>query len=182
MMLRNLFAAAVAAVLCLGAGAVFAQTTPTLAELAKKEEARRKAVKGSGKTFTNADLPKSATQAPAAAPGAPAAAASEKKPEAPPKDEPEKDENWWRGRVTTVRESLRRNEMFLDALQTRINSLANDFAGRDDPFQRAKIAEDRLKALNELERVKADIEQDKKQIAAIEEEARQAGVPPGWLR
>jgi hypothetical protein len=34
----------------------------------------------------------------------------------------------------------------------------------------------------EMDRVRIDIELQKKKIADIEEEARQAGVPPGWLR
>ena len=37
-------------------------------------------------------------------------------------------------------------------------------------------------AIQEMEKVKADIEASKKQVADIEEEARKAGVPPGWLR
>jgi hypothetical protein len=72
--------------------------------------------------------------------------------------------------------------MFAEALQTRINSLTTDFVNRDDPYQRARIGEDRQKALAEMDRVKADIEAAKKKIADAEEEARRAGVPPGWLR
>ena len=53
---------------------------------------------------------------------------------------------------------------------------------RHDPFERNTIGDSRKKALEEIERVKAQIEQSKKQIADIEEEARKAGVPPGWLR
>lgn len=184
MSLRNLLPVGVVALLVsFAAASASAQTNPSLAEVAKKEEARRKGVKASGKVFTNADLPKPSAGARPPAPAAPQAApAAEPKPQEPEKQDSGKDETWWRGRITAAREALRRNELFQDALQTRINSLANDFAARDDPYQRAKIAEDRLKALNELERVKADIEQGKKQIAEIEEEARQAGVPPGWLR
>jgi hypothetical protein len=53
---------------------------------------------------------------------------------------------------------------------------------RDDPAQRAVIADNRQKSLAELDRVKSEIEKNKKAIADIEEEARRAGVPPGWLR
>jgi hypothetical protein len=67
-------------------------------------------------------------------------------------------------------------------LQTRINSLTNDFSSRDDPYQRARIAEDRQKAMAEMDRVKGDIDLQKKKIADVEEEARRAGVPPGWVR
>ena len=38
----------------------------------------------------------------------------------------------------------------LEALQSRVNALSTDFVNRDDPFQRAKIAEDRQKALSEM--------------------------------
>jgi hypothetical protein len=39
-----------------------------------------------------------------------------------------------------------------------------------------------LKALSELQRVTREIDQAKKDIGDIEEEARRANVPPGWLR
>ena len=84
--------------------------------------------------------------------------------------------------MAQAREELRRNEMFAEALQTRINALTEDFVSRDDPAQRAEIGEDATEALAELERVKQEVEHGKKQIADIEEEARKAGVPPGWLR
>ena len=95
---------------------------------------------------------------------------------------PANDEKYWRGRINAAREEIRRNEMFRDALQTRINALSADFAGRDDPYQRAKIADDRQKALAELARLTIEIATSTRLIAEIEEEARRAGVPPGWLR
>ena len=59
----------------------------------------------------------------------------------------------------------------------------NDFRNGAGNFpQQAQVNEDRQKTLQELERVKADVEVSKKQVADIEEEARKAGVPPGWLR
>ena len=88
----------------------------------------------------------------------------------------------WRGKITQAREALRRNEVFLQALQTRVNSLATDYYGRDDPYQKMKLAGERDQAIQEMEKVKADVEASKKQVADIEEEARRAGVPPGWLR
>ena len=158
------------------------QQTPTLGQLALKEQERRKALKAGGKVLSTSDLPK-ATTPPVAAPVLPAAgkdAAAEEKPAA--KTDDQKDEAWWRQRMTQAREELRRGEMFAEALQTRINSLANDFASRDDPYQRARVAEDRQKAMAEMDRVRTDIDGQKKKIADIEEEARQAGVPPGWVR
>lgn len=198
MKLPKVFAGAVAAsAIAVGvfAGPAAAGQSPTLGEVARKEADRRKAQPASGKVYTNKDLP-SAAQKPAggAAPAAetpaaadPVAAATEQKPgDGKPQGEKpqgeQKDQAYWKGRMAAAREELRRGEVFAEALQTRVNTLNKDFNSRDNPAQRARIGEDRSEALQELTRVKQDVERAKKQIADIEEEARKAGVPPGWLR
>ena len=167
-----------------GATAARAQGNPSLGELAAKEQERRKALKAAGKVLSNADLPKNTSAAtPKTLPEGGAAAAKPDAAEPKPKAaEEERDEAWWRQRMSGLREELRRNEMFAEALQTRINSLTNDFASRDDPYQRARVAEDRQKAMLEMDRVKAELDLQKKKISDAEEEARRAGVPPGWVR
>jgi chromosome segregation ATPase len=149
---------------------------------AKAGEARTGQAKPAKKVYTNSDL--KPAPAPSAAQPAPAAAAPAKPAEGDKAEQKtdEKGDEYWRARMGSAREDLRRNEMFRDALQTRINSLSNDFAARDDPYQRAQIGDQRQKALAELDRVTKEIDNIKKQIADIEEEARQAGVPPGWIR
>jgi len=177
-------------VLWLASVTVAAQQSPKLGDIAKKEEERRKAIKTPAKVYTNKDLPKSAIvpPQPSTSPATPAPAAEQKpaegqKPEESKEEKKEeKDETWWRRRMTAAREELQRNELAAEAFQSRVNALATDFVNRDDPYQRAQIAIDRQKALGELERVKADIVRLKQVIADIEEEARKAGVPPGWLR
>jgi hypothetical protein len=84
--------------------------------------------------------------------------------------------------MADARQALERNQMYADALQSKINALWADFTARDNPVQRAQIEIERQKALAEQERVKAEIGAQKKAIADLEEEARKAGVPPGWLR
>jgi hypothetical protein len=93
-----------------------------------------------------------------------------------------KDEAYWSGRMKAERATLDRLQIFADSLQSRINALLTDFVNRDDPAQRAKIETDRKTALAELERVNKDLDQQRKKIAALEDEARRAGVPSGWLR
>jgi hypothetical protein len=68
------------------------------------------------------------------------------------------------------------------AVQSRINGLTADFVNRDDPAQRAVIAADRQKAIDEAARLSDAIDRDKQNIADFEEEARRANVPEGWLR
>jgi hypothetical protein len=180
------------------AGMLLAVAVPvcaqSLGEVAKREAERRKTAPPAAKTYTNDDLKKlppmpetvatpstPANAADAAKPGDPAKPADTKV-DAAKEGEPAKDEKFWRGRITAAREEIVRNEMARDAFQTKINALTADFVGRDDPYQRAKIADDRQKALAELARLTTEIEKGSKTIAAIEEEARRAGVPAGWLR
>ena len=66
-------------------------------------------------------------------------------------------------------------------MQSRVNALTADFSARDDPAQRV-IGRDRQKAIDELNRLKLAIQHTRKAIADLEEEARRAAVPPGWLR
>jgi hypothetical protein len=200
------------ATLLLGALVAAAQNPP-LAEVARKEEERRKTAKPATKVLTNKDLPKVSSPAPDATGQAPVTPPetpklggdagkadvdkAEKDQAEKPKREADqaektkreadqaektKDEAWWRARINEPREQLRRDEVLLDALQMRINGLTTDFIGRDDPYQRARIGEDRQKAIAELERVRTEIVDLKKKIEDIEEEARRASVPPGWLR
>ena len=161
----------------------------SLAAVAREEQERRKTIKSSGKVYTNEDLRgtsgMSTADAQAAAVGEPeasmpgldptaAAPASEK--------EPVRTETDWRDRITAAREDLERLQLFLEALQSRVNGLWADFTARDDPEQRAGLEGERQRALTEMDRVRRDIEEKQREIATIEEEARRADVPPGWLR
>ena len=84
--------------------------------------------------------------------------------------------------MSAARAALERSRIFAEALQSRINALSTDFVNRDDPAQRAQLELERQRSVAELERVKREMGEQTKAIAAIEEEARKAGVPPGWLR
>jgi hypothetical protein len=191
------FTVATAAILLLAA-TVQAQS---LAELARKEEERRKNIAEAAKVYTNKDLnaaPAPSTPPPAATPAKPAADAAkdadkekDTKDAKDAKDATEKDANgkdivkdkaYWAGRLKVLQDQLNQNQTYVEAIQTRVNALTTDFVNRDDPAQRAVIERDRQKAVAELARLKQAIVDGKKAIANLEEEARRAGVPPGWLR
>jgi hypothetical protein len=162
----------------------------TLADVARLEEVRRKTTKPADKTYTNKDLGTLPPGTPSPTPARPAAstdaAAKETgKPAEQEKEkekEPVKDQAYWAGRMKELQTQLQRDQTYVDALQTRVNSLATDFVNRDDPAQRAVLAKERQAALGELDRLKKQIEVTNKAIADLEEEARRANVPPGWLR
>jgi len=185
---------ALAAVLTSGAPA------QSLGDVARKEEARRKET-GSGKTYTNENLrsaPEPAAPAPSTSAPSTAAPAGTAKPDAKPGDaakagdapkadakpaaDPKGDAAAWKKRRESIETALERAKTFAEALQSRINGLTADFSARDDPAQRQRVANDRQKALTEMDRVKKEIADHTKALADLQEEARKAGVPPGWLR
>jgi hypothetical protein len=96
--------------------------------------------------------------------------------------ERKKEEAEWRERIKNEREALDRAKSYADALQIKINSLNTDFVNPDDPVQRAAIAAERDKSLAEMDRLKKEITEHTKKIATIQQDARQAGAPPGWVR
>jgi hypothetical protein len=170
----------------------------SLGDVARQEEARRKDIKGAAKVYTDKDLasvPESSSGT-LSAPGPTVAASSETAKADGNKDkgtanknttdrnakEPKKDEAYWSGRKKSLQSELDTAQTLAEALQSRINGLNTDFVNRDDPVQRAAIDRDRQKAASELDRLKKSIVDNKKALSDLEEEARKAGVPAGWLR
>jgi hypothetical protein len=174
----------------------------SLAGVAQKEEDRRKTIKEPAKVYTNKDLGPAlpgAVSSPTTAAGA-ADADKEAGKDAAAKDGAGKDakaskdakeddakgkdrgQTYWREKMRGLQTQADRDQTYLDAVQTRVSALTTDFVNLDDPAQKANIERERQRNLAELERLKKAIIDDKKAIADLEDEARRAGVPPGWLR
>ena len=184
MRVTAIFAAVVAAACAGAARPAYAQS---LGDLAKQEEARREQVKTPSKVYTNKDLgavpavteparPADAAATPAAPATAPAA--DDKSKDAGPV----KDQKYWSERKKALDAKLERDKVLADAMQSRINGLTADFAARDDPAQRSVIERDRQRAVAELDGLTKAIKDDQKALADLDDEARKASVPPGWLR
>jgi hypothetical protein len=168
-----------------------------LGDVAKQEAERRKALGTPGKVYTNDNLRSEpqpaavpgtsqnaaspAASAPAA-PGGQAPAGQATATPAPADEAVPMAEDAWRKRITAARDALTRAQIFAEALQSRVNALTTDFVNRDDPAQRDTIGGERQKAMSELDRVKREIADHQKAITAIQDEARRAGVPAGWVR
>jgi len=180
-----------------------AASAQSLADVARAEEARRKTAKTPAKVYTNDDLktigdsaapPAPSASAPASASKPASGAAGDAKTGDPKAAEAkaaeakktqgagQRDEKFWRERITSARTSLARSKAFVEALQSQINGLYTEFVNMGDPAKRAVIEKKRLEAIAEQDRLKNDIDAQTKAITAIEEEARREGVPAGWLR
>jgi hypothetical protein len=160
----------------------------SLADVAKAEEARRKTVKAAAKVYTNEDLggapvtgaapAPSATQTPGAAkPGDAATKPEEQKPA-----DPTKTEKYWKDRSAEIQQSLSRGKVLLEALQTQVSGMNAEFLSMDDPGQRGLLEARLQRASGELQRVQQDIDKQTRAAADLQEEARKAGVPAGWIR
>jgi DNA-binding NtrC family response regulator len=149
----------------------------SLADVARKEEARRKDVKKPSRVITNKDLKASDNVAPPApaegqAPAPAPADNADKTDDGQPKAEAS-DEQVWRQKMADARTALERSQMHLDALQNRIDGLWAQFTAHDNYVERERIEADRKKALAEYDRVKAEIEDQQEG----DHRPRRAGAP-----
>ena len=172
-------------------------TAQSLVEVARQERLRREVLARQAgpdaappKVYTDADLVHSGRltvrigdAAPDPTAGSGAAATRSEAP-APPSSGAAAagDEERWRDRMTAARQALEQAELRAAALQTRVDGLWADFTSRDDPAQRAALEQERQAGLAELDEARAAIDALARAVADLRDEARRAGVPPGWLR
>ncbi len=166
--------------------------TPTsFADAAQREALRRQLTPKPTRQLTNMNLPASAfipvpdndaAQSTTAVTAAGDKAKDDGKDAT--KDAPKdgKDEKYWRDRYAAAKKQLNDDQSLAAALQNRISSLTTDFVNRDDPAQRARIADDRKQVMEQLDRMQKQITDDQKAIDEIQDDARKQGVPAGWVR
>ena len=172
--------------------AATAPAAQSLVEIAEQEKARRAAIasEARARVYTNDDLRDRGGLTIGASPAVVAQAADAGSGRAGHGIDSDADttggevpgENDWRARMTTAREARARAELMVSALQNRADGLWAQFTAMDDPARRGVVERQRTDALAELERMRAEAGQLDQHVRDIEEEARRAGVPPGWLR
>jgi hypothetical protein len=156
----------------------------SLADVATAEAARRKTTTTAVKTYTNDDLGGAPSTAAAPTPAKPADAAAkdtEKKQDQKAPDET-KTEKYWKDRASSLQQSRARNKILLDALQSQVNGLNAEYLSKDDPGQRALLEKKIQTASGELQRVQQEIDKQTQAETDLQDEARKAGVPAGWVR
>lgn len=176
------------------AGFATAAPAQSIGELAKKTAAEREKAKADGKaaptkTYTDKDL-KAVASTPAAASdkaaadvgadkpkdGQPAATTDDKK----TPDTPVKDETYWKNLMRTAQTQLTNHQTELVAAELQVSDVERFI--RPDGTMSHTIADNLLAARRHVTDLLATIVNDKRAISDIEDDARKAGVPPGWLR
>lgn len=184
MIVRPLFVVTMLAA-CLGV--VVPSAEQSLADVARNAEAVRNASPGRprAKVYTNKDLSTVDHLPPAPTTPKPSPTVAEPAPLAPshrqgPFDV--KGEAYWRDRMRPLRERLDSARALADDTKRRAETLMRS---ADRCFMLGVVCADyteSLRLMDEHKTLVADVARAERDIAALEEEARRAGVPPGWLR
>jgi hypothetical protein len=88
------------------------------------------------------------------------------------------DEAGWRARLQNARDGMDRNRLLLSALEQQARSSARRAGTADEDA----AADDGSSRAVEIKRLKAEMDTFRATLANAEEDARKAGVPPGWVR
>lgn len=170
---------------------LFAQS---LGEAAQKERERRAALKKQpGKVVTDEDLKKTTgeTSTPTEASPSPTQAQTSRRPMTAAQEAGKSggafsgDERAWRDRAGDLREGIAGAERALKDAEARAEALRLDMdpnRGALDPNRMQRLQADQTAAAAQIEKAKKELAAAKQGLADLEEEARRASVPPGWLR
>lgn len=90
----------------------------------------------------------------------------------------------WRARAAAKREAIVKADARIASLEARITALRNDVSvsGLTDPFRLQGIQSELNAALAELDQARASALAARKDLEALEDEARRSRIPAGWLR
>jgi hypothetical protein len=99
-----------------------------------------------------------------------------------PADGVVRDEAWWRQQAEALSRRRHRLAEQQRALQNRIDMLTAEVAGRDDPYQRTVLEDDRRRSIEELDALERDRAELDRAVTAFEESARRQAVPAAWIR
>ena len=151
-----------------------------LVELSKKEKQRRKKEKAV-KVITNEDLAKAPAPSvivsgigysPSSAEGGKEEGQASRK----------KDKKWWASRKKKLEEKIASLKKRIEELQKKVNALTTGFLIEQRPMAHKRLKEELEKTKGELEKAKKELEKARKELDKLYEQARKAGIPPGWLR
>jgi hypothetical protein len=171
----------------------------SLGDVAKREEEKKKkTAKPPAKVYTEEDLKKAresgsgtvnvlpeigsssspaASERPSAGEGGPAR--GENSGDAGPRDE-----KYWRAEAARRREAVKVADSKVPMLEAQVAELRSDMSptNTQDPNRLQNQDRQLRQALDNLEAARRALDAARQSLADLEEEARRAGVPPGWVR
>jgi len=183
-------------------GAPVVARAQSLGEVAKREQEKQEKKKKSGKppatvkVYTEEDLKKARESESGAVTVLPengnleatSSASSEDDEVASGEGRPaggrRRNEAYWRGRATRLREAVDEAEAKVRDLETQIAGLRNDMSpvNTQDPNRLQTRDREMREAMDRLDAARREVDTARKVLAELEDEARRAGALPGWVR
>jgi hypothetical protein len=169
---------------------VAAALASDVADVAKKEKERRAKIEKSGKTYTNKDVDKlkkkdnvtddnSAQSQPS---DEDQATASDDDSAAQTQDDANSEE-YWRNRYKEAKDKVAELQAEFDRTQTNLNQMQSSLAATGGSQLPGDAGGDAFRTLMaHRDEVKQQLDDAKAALDGLEDEARKAGVPPGWVR
>jgi hypothetical protein len=95
-----------------------------------------------------------------------------------------RNEAYWRGRATRLREAVEEADNKVKELEARITALRNDLnpTNLQDPNRLQTRDRELREAMDSLDATRREAETARKALADLDDEARRAGAMPGWVR
>ena len=160
----------------------------SLGEVAKRqEEKKKKSSKPPSKVYTEEDLKKARESGSGTvnvlpeigSSSTPAASEQPAGSETAPHDE-----NYWRAEATRRREAVKVADSRVQMLEAQVAGLRSDMSptNTQDPNRLQNQDRELRQAQDNLETARRDLDAARQALANLDDEARRAGVPPGWVR
>ena len=159
-----------------------------VADVAKKEKERRNKIIAPGKVFTNADIAAfKAKQGDTSSNVAEGTESSDDNPpdydvSLPPDSHSPENEKYWKDRMQQATDHLQQLQSKADDLQKTISGLMLNVTNYDGVVAGPQLNAQLGEMKDQLESTKEEIKSANQAIEDLQEEARKAGVPPGWMR
>ena len=160
----------------------------SLAEIAEQERKRRKSTQG--KVYTNDDLEKRPTDRPRPSPSpgtaTPRAGSAAPRGEADSPAERRTEEAAWRARAAGARAAVKAAQNAVAEVQAKMRGPQSQPTPSDglrqDPDFLLTTSKEREELAERMAAAQAALTAAREALSALEDEARRAGIPPGWLR
>jgi len=160
--------------------------TPSLADAAKQERARRQNLPPApvinNETVRNSTAP-AISDLTAKSPEKGEVKPGEKTTDKAKGEGAPHDEAWWRETFQKARTDVKRAEDHAKVVELELNQLNTDFLQRSDVYNRENVIGPKLDdKRKELATAQSQVDRAREKLAQLEEDLRQSGGAPGWAR
>jgi hypothetical protein len=98
------------------------------------------------------------------------------------KIDPRQTEKYWRDLKKKIEDNIKKNEATIKKMRSELSATQARFYATSELGEHIKLKNKIDQLFNSIKNYERGLETLKKELEDLEEKARKAGVPPGWLR